>query len=215
MIDLHVHSVLSDGELIPSEIIRRLSELENKGVAITDHADFATIPHVMSCLRRMQDVRDDYEIPVLFGIEITHVPPGLIGRAVELALAEGAEIIVVHGETVVEPVAEGTNLAAVNEEVDILAHPGILDEATAELAAENEIRVEITTRRGHSLTNGFVAKLSYEYGYRLVINTDAHSPDDFVNRHFAEKVLRGAGIEDVDAVLRNSEKLLKEKLKKS
>jgi len=214
MIDLHVHSVLSDGELIPSEIIRRLSELENGGVAITDHADFATIPHIMSCLRGMQDVRDDYEIPVLFGIEITHVPPKLMGRAVELALAEGAEIIVVHGETLVEPVAEGTNLAAVNEEVDILAHPGVLDEETAELAAENGVYVEITTRRGHSLTNGIVAKLSYEYGYRLVINTDAHSPDDFVTRAFAEKVLRGTGVENVEDVFRNSEKLLEDKLKR-
>jgi histidinol phosphatase-like PHP family hydrolase len=214
MIDLHVHSVLSDGELIPSEIIRRVSELENRGVAITDHADFAVIPHIMSCLRRMQDLRDDYEIPVLLGVEITHVPPKLIGRAVELALAEGAELIVVHGETVVEPVAAGTNFAAVNEEVDILAHPGILDKSTAELAAENGIYVEITTRRGHSLTNGLVAKLSSTYGFRLVINTDAHSPGDFVTRRFAEKVLRGAGVEKVDDVLRNSEKLLDKKLKK-
>ena len=46
---------------------------------------------------------EDY-IDVIPGVEITHVPPCKIARVAEAARGFGAEWIVVHGETVVEPV---------------------------------------------------------------------------------------------------------------
>jgi len=213
MIDLHVHSVFSDGELIPSEIARRMAELGNEGVAITDHADFSSIPWIMDNLRRLQDLRDDYELKILLGVEITHVPPKLIGRAVELARKEGAEIVVVHGETIAEPVKEGTNFAAVQEEIDILAHPGLIDLKTAEIAASNGIYLEISSRKGHCLTNGHVARIAAETSCELVINTDAHSPSDFIDTDTARKILLGAGIDEPEKVLKNSEKILRKKMK--
>jgi len=213
MIDLHVHSTLSDGELIPSEIIRRMAKIGNEGVAITDHADFSNIPTILNSLRKLLDVRDEYEIPFLIGVEITHVPPKLIGRAVELAWKEGAEIVIVHGETLVEPVKEGTNYYAVQEEIDVLAHPGLIDLETAELAKENGVYLEISTRRGHCLANGHVARIAEEVGCKLVINTDSHSPSDFVTDEFALKVLRGAGVRDVQSVFENAKKILKKRLK--
>lgn len=213
MIDLHVHSVFSDGELIPSEIARRMAQLGNEGVAITDHADFSSIPWIMDNLRRLQDLRDDYELKILLGVEITHVPPKLIGRAVELARKEGAEIVVVHGETIAEPVKEGTNFAAVQEEIDILAHPGLIDLKTAEIAASNGIYLEISSRKGHCLTNGHVARIAAETNCKLVINTDAHSPSDFIDTDTAIKILLGAGIDEPEKVLKNSEKILKKRMK--
>ncbi len=213
MIDLHVHSVFSDGELIPSEIVRRCVEMGYEGVAITDHADFSNIPTILKKLERLKDFRDDYEIPMLFGVEITHVPPKLIGRAVELAWREGAEIVIVHGETIVEPVKEGTNYYAVQEEIDILAHPGILDLKTAEIARENGVYIEITTRKGHCLTNGHVAKIANEVGCDLVLNNDAHVPSDFVSVEMARKILIGAGVEKVDYVFENSKRILRKRLK--
>ncbi len=214
MIDLHVHSIFSDGELIPSEIIRRQEALGNSGVAITDHADFSTIPLIMKHLRKMQDYRDDYNLNVLFGVEITHVQPEAIGKAVELALKEGAEIILVHGETIVEPVKEGTNIAAVQEEIDILAHPGLIDEKTAELAKSNGVYVEITSRKGHCLTNGHIANMSKIYGFEVVITSDAHSPSDFINEDLARKILLGSGIDNPGKVIKNSAKIMRKKLKK-
>jgi histidinol phosphatase-like PHP family hydrolase len=213
MIDLHTHSVFSDGELIPSEMIRRMADLGNKGFAITDHADFSNIGSIMQNLRKLMDYRDDYELNVLFGVEITHVPPNLIGKAVELAWKEGAEIVVVHGETIAEPVKEGTNYMAVQEEIDILAHPGLIDVKTAELAKENGIYLEISARKGHCLTNGHVAKIAMEIGCKLVINTDAHSPTDFIDTNTAIKILRGAGVEDYEEVFKNSEKIMRKRLK--
>lgn len=213
MIDLHVHSVFSDGELIPSEIIRRCAEVGYKGVAITDHVDFSNISFVLKKLEKLKDFRDEYEIPLLVGVEITHVPPKLIGRAVETAWKEGAEIVIVHGETIVEPVKEGTNYHAVQEEIDILAHPGLIDLRTAEIAKENGIYLEITTRKGHCLTNGYVAKVAREVGCDLVINNDAHSPSDFVSVEMAKKILIGAGVEKIDKVFENSLKIMKKRLR--
>lgn len=213
MIDLHIHSVFSDGELVPSEIIRRMAEIGNEGLAITDHADFSNMSWIMQNLRKLMDFRDDYELDVLFGVEITHVPPKLIGRAVELAWKEGAEIVIVHGETIVEPVKEGTNFAAVQEEIDILAHPGLIDVETAELAKENGVYLEISARKGHCLANGHVTRIAQEIGCKLVINTDAHSPNDFIDTQTAVKILKGAGVIDVEEVLNNSKRVIKKKLR--
>ncbi|MFP3946134.1 MAG: histidinol phosphate phosphatase domain-containing protein [Archaeoglobaceae archaeon] len=211
MIDLHLHSAFSDGELIPSEIIRRMSQLGNEGLAITDHADFSNMEWILSNLRKLMDFRDDYELKILFGVELTHIPPQLMGRAVELARKEGAEIIVVHGESIAEPVKAGTNLAAVQEDVDILAHPGLIDERTAQLAVSNGVFLEISARRGHSLTNGYVAQMAQSTGCELVINTDSHSPSDFITTEMARKILQGAGVKDIDQVFSNAEKILKKR----
>ena len=39
MYDLHTHSILSDGEMLPIELIRRMAVLGYTTVAITDHVD--------------------------------------------------------------------------------------------------------------------------------------------------------------------------------
>ncbi len=212
MFDLHVHSVFSDGELIPSEIVRRMAEIGNEGFAITDHADFSNISYILSNLNRLREHLEFYEIEFLIGVEITHVPPKLIGRAVELSWKEGAEIVIVHGETIAEPVKEGTNSYALDEEINILAHPGLISEEDAEKAKENGIYLEISARKGHCLTNGHVAKIAERIGCELVVNSDAHSPSDFINTDFAVRVLRGAGITDLKPI-ENGRKLFK-KLRK-
>ncbi|MCX8172123.1 MAG: histidinol phosphate phosphatase domain-containing protein [Archaeoglobaceae archaeon] len=211
MFDLHTHSIFSDGELLPSEIARRMSFVGNKGFAITEHADFSNISFVLSNLLRLK--KFDYEVEFLIGVEITHVPPKLIGRAVELAWKEGAEIVVVHGETIVEPVANGTNANALDEEINILAHPGLISEKEVEKAKENGIYLEISTRRGHSLTNGHIARMAEEFSCELVINTDTHSPQDIIDESMVRKILRGAGIGRIEDVLKNNERLFK-KLRK-
>ena len=39
MIDLHTHSILSDGELLPSELARRAQVEGYRIIGISDHAD--------------------------------------------------------------------------------------------------------------------------------------------------------------------------------
>jgi histidinol phosphatase-like PHP family hydrolase len=111
-----------------------------------------------------------------------------------MARDAGAQIVVCHGETVVEPVAQGTNLAAIEARVDVLAHPGLITEVEVRLAAEYGVALEITTRRGHSYANGHVAALARRCGARLVIDNDAHAPGDLVSREMRQKIGLGAGL---------------------
>ncbi len=211
MIDLHTHTIFSDGELIPSELVRRAESIGYRALAITDHVDYSNYRFVLERLYETVDIlNENTSLTVIPGVEITHVPPVKIPELIQKCREAGAKIVVVHGETVVEPVAPGTNRAAIEGKADILAHPGLITKEEVELAVENDIYLEITARKGHNITNGHVVKLAKEIGARLVINTDAHSPGDLIPRSFAIKVGVGAGltIGEVEECFINSEKLV-------
>ena len=195
MIDLHMHTTFSDGELIPAELIRRAKVAGYKAMAITDHADASNMGFILENVRRLTDAYSHFfDMEVLAGVELTHVPPALMADFVTLAREAGAQIVVVHGETIVEPVAQGTNLAAIEAGVDVLAHPGLITEVEVKLAAERGVALEITTRRGHSYCNGHVATLAKRFGARLVIDNDAHAPGDLIGEELRRRVAYGAGL---------------------
>jgi histidinol phosphatase-like PHP family hydrolase len=199
MIDLHTHSTFSDGELIPSELVRRAVFHGYTALAITDHVDFTNIEHILSCMKKIKSLEDDYDIRIFAGVELTHVPPGKMPLLVEKARSLGAEIIVVHGETTVEPVPPGTNHTAVSLDIDILAHPGLITVEDAELAKENGICLEITSRNGHNRTNGHVVRMANETGASLIVNTDSHAPHDLITDEVAFKIAMGAGLDEKGA----------------
>jgi putative hydrolase len=182
-----------------------------RGIGLTDHADGSNldlvVPRMVKVARELNRCQDTFVIP---GAELTHVPPALIPEMVAEAKKLGAAIVVVHGESPVEPVAPGTNHAAIESGADILAHPGFITPDQARLAAEKGVFLEITSRSGHSLTNGHVARLALEAGARLVINTDTHSPGNLIDRETANKILIGAGLTEIQAanVLENNQDLL-------
>ncbi|MFO8163520.1 MAG: histidinol phosphate phosphatase domain-containing protein [Thermodesulfobacteriota bacterium] len=195
MIDLHTHSLFSDGELIPSELVRRLEDMDYSCVAITDHVDVSNLDFVITRLAKVaRDLNQRQSVKVIPGVEITHVHPESIGAMVGQARELGAKIVIVHGETIVEPVAKGTNRAAILSGVDILAHPGFVTLEDIKMAAEKGVYLEISARHGHCLTNGYVAKLAKECGAKLVLNSDAHSPHDLMTRQFAQMVAQGTGL---------------------
>jgi histidinol phosphatase-like PHP family hydrolase len=212
MIDLHTHSLLSDGQLLPSELVQRASVKGYQALAITDHVDLSNIDWVISRLiKDCQELSKSFNIQIIPGAEITHVPPGSIKPMAEEARRLGAKLVVAHGETIVEPVAPQTNRKALESPIDILAHPGLIAEDEALLAKKNGIMLEITARKGHSLTNGHVAKMALKVGADLVLNTDGHSPDDLISDDQAEKIALGAGLteEDYNQLKKNTQALLK------
>lgn len=214
MIDLHTHSLFSDGELIPSELVRRAVMHGYRAIAITDHADFTNVEHILKNVSKAKYLEEVMDIKVLAGVEITHVPPTKIGKMARLSKELGAEIVVVHGETSVEPVAPGTNNASVElSDVDILAHPGFITIEEAEKAVDNNVHLEITARNGHNRTNGHVARIALETGAKCVVDTDTHSPGNLITRDTALKVTMGAGLtlEQAEKVLNNSQKIVNEK----
>ncbi len=217
MIDLHTHSIFSDGELVPAELVRRASALGYKAIAITDHMDQSNIDFIIPRIVKAVGALKDYvSLEIIPGAEITHVPPALIPDIVKEARKLGARIVVIHGETIVEPVAEGTNRAAIASGADILAHPGLISDDDLLFAKEKGITLEITARKGHSLSNGYVAKRALEIGVPLTINTDAHAPSDLITKDFAARILLSAGIADnrISAVFQHSAKLVEKALRR-
>jgi len=217
MIDLHTHSVFSDGELIPAELIRRAEYLGYEAVAITDHVDHSNIDIIVPRLVKAVKALSDYvSIEVLAGAELTHVPPRLIPDLVKEARAMGAMIVLVHGETIVEPVLPGTNRAAIEAEVDILAHPGLMAEEDLLFAKEKGVYLEITSRKGHCLSNGYIAREAQRFGIPVVINTDAHSPSDLITKETAINILLGAGIEEtrINPIFLNSRQIVEKVLRR-
>lgn len=196
MIDLHTHTIFSDGELIPAEHLRRVEKLGYEAVAITDHADSSNLDFIIPrIVKAAEDLNRFAKTRLIPGIELTHVPPEMFAELVVQSRKLGAKIIVGHGETVMEPVSQGTNRAAILAGVDILAHPGFIAEEEARLAAEKGVFLELTGRKGHSLTNGYVVQMAQKSGARLVVNADAHGPGDFMSAAMAETVALGAGLD--------------------
>lgn len=195
MIDLHTHSLFSDGALVPAEHLRRFEVLGYEAVAITDHADSSNMDFIIPrIIRAAADLNPHSKTRLIPGIELTHIPPQLIAPLVKRARELGALLVVAHGETPVEPVIPGTNRAALEAGVDILAHPGFISAEDARIAADKGILLELSGRKGHSLTNGHVAAIARQAGAPMAVNADAHEPGDFMTAERAETVALGAGL---------------------
>jgi putative hydrolase len=211
LIDFHTHTLFSDGALNPSELVRRAHVIGYRAVGLADHVDGSNVDLVVPRIVKVaQELNRFQETLVIPGAEITHAPPGQIPELVAEAKRLGAAVVVVHGESPVEPVAPGTNRAAIECGADILAHPGFITGEEVRLAALRGVGLEITSRSGHSLTNGHVARLAVAEGATLVIDTDTHTPDNLITRERAFQVLVGAGLTEEQArdVLKNNEMLL-------
>jgi putative hydrolase len=211
MIDLHTHTLFSDGELLPSELVRRAENMGYEAIALTDHADSSNLDWIIPRMIRVcRDLNRHRRIRAIPGVELTHLPPEMIPTMVKDARSLGALIVVVHGETIVEPVPPGTNREAIGAGADILAHPGLITEEEVLLAKAKNVLLEISARKGHSLSNGHVARLAMKIGAPILLNTDTHTPDNLINREQAMKIVMGAGLEadDLARMQENSRGLL-------
>jgi putative hydrolase len=211
IIDLHTHTLLSDGALVPAEMIRRAEHMGYKAIALTDHADSGTMEWIINQLLKIcQDASTYSNIIAIPGVEITHQPPETIPKLVEKARAQGARLVAVHGESPVEPVPPRTNYYALQSDIDFLAHPGFISSDELMIAQQKGIPLELSARCGHSLTNGYLVAMTRQYKIKLIINSDAHSHLDLLTSELWRKVGLGAGLseEELKKVGKNSEEIL-------
>ena len=90
MIDLHMHSLFSDGVLIPSEVVSRCLAVGYTGIAITDHADPSNLEYMVERMVHVcGQLHGKVGLEVHPGVEITHVPPELIARMAKAREAAG------------------------------------------------------------------------------------------------------------------------------
>jgi putative hydrolase len=190
--DFHSHTFYSDGALSTLELIRRAAVKGYSAIAVTDHVGAGSLERVIREVSRDCELASSHwNIVAVPGVELTHVPHQAINGLAKMAKELGARLVVVHGESPIEPVEKGTNLAAVRSKyVDILAHPGHMATRVAELAEKNGVFIEITTRRGHCITNAHVV----EAGALMLLNSDTHDEDDLLTDALAKETLRQAGV---------------------
>jgi len=178
IIELHTHTLLSDGVLLPSELARRYEVAGFGAVAITDHADLSNIKAVTASIRDFCKAWPKTRIKVIPGVELTHLPPEQFQAAVRYCRKRGIRVVIAHGETPVEPVLPGTSEAALKAGIDILSHPGFIKEDMVALAARKGVFLEVSGRKGHCLGNRHVVRLTRVYKARLCLGTDCHVPKD-------------------------------------
>ncbi|SHI51873.1 histidinol phosphate phosphatase domain-containing protein [Halodesulfovibrio aestuarii] len=195
MIDLHVHTSLSMGKQTPAAAMRFAKAAGYRAIAFTEHVDATNMRQVLESLLPMIRTYSLYSgIDLYAGVELTHIPPQLIPDTITEARELGAQIICVHGQTLADIVDEGTNLAAIEGGADYLAHPGLITEQEAVLAAEKNVYLEITTRAEHALTNGHIAKVADMTGAPLIINNGGYRGYDFINKDRRRAIALGAGM---------------------
>lgn len=201
MYDFHTHTFLSDGVLSPIELIRRAVVRGYKAIGVTDHVGVGNLEWVVKTLvKDCAEATKRWDIVAVPGVEITHVPKEDIDLVARTAKELGARLVTVHGETIVEPVEPGTNEAALRSPaVDILAHPGLISYEDARLGAEKGVFLEVSARRGHSLTNGHVVRMAKLAGASLVLDSDAHQPEDLLTPELTLNIALGAGLTSEEA----------------
>lgn len=216
-IDFHSHSYLSDGVTSATDMWHEAEVLEHAALALTDHISLEDPGPLIERLRQEARAWDGSGFVPVVGVELTKVPARRIAEAASAARRAGAEIVIVHGESIVEHVPEGTNHAALESNaIDVLAHPGLLDARDAALAKAHGIALEISGRRGHSLANGHVARVALDAGAELVVDSDAHHPSDLIPLARARQIARGAGLSDarLEAAIDTAPRALLRRLRK-
>ena len=73
--EFHSHTVLTDGELLGIELIRRAAALGHRALAVTDHVSLGNIEWVVRQEIADCDLAKSWDILAIPGVEITHVPP--------------------------------------------------------------------------------------------------------------------------------------------
>jgi len=211
MYNLHAHSLLSDGVLLPSEVAVRYAAAGYKVIAITDHVDYSNIELTVKSIVEFSCRWPKTEkIKVLAGIELTHLPLEQFAPLAKYARKQGVKVIIGHGETLVEPVIKGTNRAALEADIDILAHPGLISDEDVKLAKKRGIFLEITSRKGHSDTNAHVVECALRVDAKLILSNDSHEPKDIIRPEELNHVGLSAGLipEQINKVYEEVEKFI-------
>jgi putative hydrolase len=201
LIDLHSHSVLSDGTLPIEEMVAAADRHGYEAYAVTDHAR-GDDPHyldIVSEVRRQVDqLRAETPMRLFAGVELTDFEPAEIAGAAESVRRFGAQVVVVHGECPTLEVPAGTDTAAVRcDEVDILAHPGLISERDADEATVRGIYLEISARQGHCWSNGHVYQTARKAGAFLLVDADAHEEAGLLSVPKVTALIRGAGASEL------------------
>jgi len=135
-----------------------------------------------------------FDVQAYFAVKLIHIPPALLENTILQYRFAGVKLIGVYGETISEVVETGTNFAACNAKADILYCPGLIDENVAEIAAKNNVYLEISTNTKHAYCNAHIAQIASKYNTKLILGSDATCMEEIHSPDMQKLVCQGAGI---------------------
>lgn len=216
--DVHAHTTASDGTARIEDMARAAKARGYEYLAITDHSQHVKIARgltpdrLRAQIARIRTLQDSLGIALFAGSEVDILADGTLDFD-DVLLAELDFVIAsAHLHNTQDEAAQTKRLvrALENPHVDMLAHPtGRLLNKRDPYPVDMEAVVDAARRTGSALEinasperldlSDIHARLAGERGVPIVINTDAHAPDDFDLMRYGILVARRAwlGAENV------------------
>ncbi len=200
--DLHMHSTWSDGRASIAQMAATAHAFGHEYIAITDHSAYLGVTGGVD-VARLRDqaveiaaLNAEYAargeaFRILHGVEVDITPDGSLALP-DVALADLDLVVASLHVSLGQPRDQITARllqAIANPHVDIIAHPTgrILDrregadldlEAVFQAAAANGTLLEINSNPERLDLDAVYARRALELGVTLVVNSDAHHPDE-------------------------------------
>jgi DNA polymerase (family 10) len=212
--DLHLHTTWSDGRATPLEMARAAAALGYEYLGITDHSGGLGIAGGLRPERLVEQrieidgLRDVSPVRLLAGSEVEVHRDGRLDF--EDGILAGLDIVVASLHSGLrQPQAEFTDRMCVtirNSNVDIIAHPtgrlverrqgADIDWPRVHAAArETGTVLEINADPARLDMDDEAARLAFEAGCLISIDSDAHHPESLANVIYGVGVARRAWIE--------------------
>ncbi len=131
--------------------------------------------------KKAKEIALMYDIEAFIAFKIMHIPPALIPQYIDEARAIGYDYVAVHGENVNDIIEQGTNLAAISANADILLNAGIIDKKLIEYAKEKNTYLEFNTNPLYSSANALLAEAAIDNNCKLIWGNTIQKESDFVH----------------------------------
>ena len=218
--DLHVHTAASDGEASIEQMADAAKALGYQYVAITDHSKHIGITHGLDVRRLAAQMRKVatlnaklHGIEILKSVEVDILADGSL--ALPDSILEDLDLVVaaVHSKFDLDAQAQTDRIirAMDNPNVNIIAHPfGRLLEEREPCQLDIQRLMKAALERGcHLEVNGQPSRLDLsdvhcrmakEIGLKLVISTDAHTPETLAYMRYGVDQARRGWLEASDVL---------------
>ncbi len=209
MMDLHTHTVFSDGI---GQIYDNIAEAERrmlKLVGISDHIHYFTPGRFSAYISQIERFKKESGIAVLAGIEANILADGV---DIDDATAERLDYVIASAHVWLEPgrvdvYLELIKTALQDERVDVIGHFGNVfpyigypgeEELmeVVELAEANGKAFEISSR--YKVPELSFVKACIRQGVKLTLGSDAHMPKEVGRIGWSLKLFRKAGGKEED-----------------
>ena len=219
--DLHTHTDWSDGGFSIETMVTAAEARGYDYYAVTDHGEgpgvFGDIALDGAALtaqaETIADVAEDASIEVLHGVEANIAADGSIAPDEDVLADLDVVVASPHAGLDADPAAATDRLVSAVEHpaVDILGHPtgrlinsrpGLTPnmETVAEAAAREGVAIEVNANPARLDADGTAVRAAIDAGATIVVNTDAHAPEDLDNARYGVHTARRGWAESADVL---------------